>query len=908
MATDPNDILLKLGLDASKFDNAINQVQKEFDTLGVIIDGSSAKIRFFTDATGKTVAKFSALSTEGDKLFATLEKGRRTFEFVNAGLEISAAAAEKTAKALERKAASAKKAEEADIRAAAAIQKQIEADEKRLTTLARSAEKEIQLERERQSQKLTASESSQSKKEVAELAALERINARLQKKRQDADDAELNRAKKNFDRLGRQYEAQRQADADKAARDEVTKQERLERINARLQKKRQDEEHNKPGFIGNFLSSASGGASDVGISAFLGSAAGGLVGGLASSALSSTISAFRAGITEAVNFERELAHLAAISASTKVTTDQLSESIINLSNRFNLDRNDVAKAKIFALQDGLSKTNEESDKLLETSAALAQSTGSALVDSTETLTSTLNAFGLKATDANRAAAILLTTVQDGKLPLRETNTVLGQLGTQLSPFGIRLEEVAGILSVLHTKSVTANESLTLLSNIFNRLANPGTNKGIRDFFNREGVANLDQLVASKGAVGILRDLSQEASKGSSELAELFGQSKSGKAAVVLVSNFKEIEAAIKKASTETNNLSDALKQVQNNAGENLSSKLNIFKNALLQIGDAIITAFGKPDGLNGLAKDMEKLAEASQRLARINAHSEEKVNAELTKQVETEKQILEVKKQLQSGAGLKPGTDVSLIDVEKIRSLRPTFKDQNGKIRHFSPNEIDPGEFSDLGDVGADAIKKANELRLTERQLDAIKAEQTRQAKVKELRDSQEKAEKDFTTRINEFGQQQVANAKESFNARQSAHFKMIEGQAEQEKTLTQTIKNNFDIQLRRADEEVHKIEEVAKKSESIRKDSLERVQSAEDDFETRRFQRQQKLFGKSPFLLAQLNQQRDTQLKSDAFGLVNALPNLGDDDFLASKNIEIARKKLSERTGKSRSYSRQDN
>lgn len=839
MASDPNEILFQLNIDASRFGTGIEQVSRQLDKLGIILQGGTAKWETFVNASGQTIAKFQAITDSGAKFIATFDRVGNHFEVTSAKISDSIAS---VAQSFEDSAARQREAlSQIQSQQAARVTFEAQAAAKLKTIFDKEANDEV---------------SSQQK---AKLDIQNQINARI---------AFEKNAEERLKGIFAQEEKDRKASLTNVARAEFEAY-----AQSVAAKQRAAQSQNQNGFLNSFRGSLPGGSS-AGTGAFLGAFAGSLT----ASGINALVSSLRTGISDAIEFERALARLAASQQATSLTTDQLTKSVLDLSDKFNIDKNDVVTAKLNSFRSSLVKTDQDSQTLLDTSAKLSKLTGSTLVDSTETITTTLNAFGLKAEDADKVAENLFATFRNGGPSIRDTETVLGQLGSQLSPFGIHFNEITATLEAFNKRGVTANETLTILSNIFSRLSNPGTNKGILEFFDKEGVVNLDQLIGKRGLSGTIEDLAQEAKRGSSEIAELFGQSRSGKGGVAIVGILGDIKKALAESAESSGNLNKAFEDLQVNSGEKLSNNLNTLKNSFTEFGQAFAEFISQTPIFKSLAESIKVAADHYKELAHNTSAAVDEDDALIEKLLK----IANINKQLREVGHIIPGTDLKGVPSVTNDFRADLFQGATPFLaRKFQARG---GNLQDLV-VDEDAAK-------------AIQNEQKRQEVGEQLRGKQDTREKEFKNRVSQYFDETTKAAITSFTQRQEEHLKLVNKQAEGEKLITENIKKSFDIQFRRADEEVHKIEEVAKKSESIRKDSLERIQSAEDDFETRRFQRQQKLFGKNPFLLAQLNQQRDTQLKSDAFGLVNALPNLGDDDFLASKNIEIARKKLSERTG----------
>lgn len=634
---------------------------------------------------------------------------------------------------------------------------------------------------------------------------------------------------------------------------------------------------NRPGFLSGLNRRLNPFATAESTGAFAGSFAG----NLAAQGAGAAFSALKQGFDEAIGFEQAIARLQATQRGTKLTTDQLARSVLDLSNSFNIERNDVINAKITVFQNTLAKTDAEANKVVESAAKLSKLTGSTLNDSVETITTSLNAFGLSIGDADRVSELLFATFKNGGPSVRETSTVLGQIGALLSPFGAKINDVAAILAAFNKRGLSANETLTALVNIFTRLANPLSDKGLKDFL---GGLSLEEIISSKGVIGLLQSLADKAKTGASELSELFAQGKSGKSGVAVLGAIGDIVEQEKLLSVSTNEASNALKTLQENSGEKLANSLNQSKNAFLELGEALLNT----SIFQTIAEALKNAAEFNKR----NTSDTQDLNKAIDEEVDKLARLNAALKSLKETGRIAPSIDVSGIQNSFNGGEAPL--QASAKKLGVTDNILLDKLSQNQGLSEQDLIRLNRNNQAAPFAFTGIREEQERRQALKKFEDESKtnniKVTKDFSSSLEE--QNRAAFA--AYNERLDAHRKYVETVVDKEKALTQSIKNELLIQVQRAEEGVHRIEEVAKKSLEIRKKLAEEKQTRADAFRTSELQAQIKLTP-DPKQKQQLEEFRQDQLKNNAAKLLEDLPKLNGSAFLESRNLELAKQKLSE-------------
>lgn len=177
--------------------------------------------------------------------------------------------------------------------------------------------------------------------------------------------------------------------------------------------------------------------------------------------------AFKALSDSGVEFEQSMADL---SAATGITGKDLKElesiaretgkatgiGAVEAANSFSLLADQVKADKV-----GM----EELKILQRETITLAQSSGMSMADAATTMATTINEFGLKASDANKIINVLAAGSKNGSASISELTQSFKVTGSAAASAGLSIEETTGALEVLSQNNLKGTEAGTALQNM-----------------------------------------------------------------------------------------------------------------------------------------------------------------------------------------------------------------------------------------------------------------------------------------------------------------------------------------------------------------------------------------------------------------------------------------------------------
>src|SRR5436190_583123 len=325
-------------------------------------------------------------------------------------------------------------------------------------------------------------------------------------------------------------------------------------------------------------------------------------------AMRSIIQEFSTAVTTSQEYSTKIAKLEVLSGQGAEATQKWTTDLRKLSEAYGIPQLQVADAAYVALQSGQFKAGE-STALLNAAFKLSKITMLDTDQSIKLLSSTLNAYGLKATDSERVTNVLFKTIQNSAVNTKDFADKFSTLAFNARGTGVKLEELAATLTLLTNKGVDFDSAATTIETTLKALREPSII--LKEVFKKLGVTSSQAFLSSlKGFGGVLKFFNDAAASGK-DLGELTTKFLALQSVTQLgVETFNDFAPTLAKFSAELNVTDKALKTVQSSIGEQFTKQLtNIrtfftdeigakFASGLITVGNAI----GGDEGLAGGVK------------------------------------------------------------------------------------------------------------------------------------------------------------------------------------------------------------------------------------------------------------------------------------------------------------------
>lgn len=314
----------------------------------------------------------------------------------------------------------------------------------------------------------------------------------------------------------------------------------------------------------------------------------GLIAGL------SLVTLFTLGSGAVVKYDENIQSLQAITGVTGKQFETFESQIASVSKEFKISGAVVAKSfeQIGSAQPELLKSAESLAKVSAASIILSRASRQDLQSSTDSVTSSLNQFNLKASSSNRVINVLAAGAKEGAAAIPLVTESLIKFGAVADSANVSIEGSVALIELLGQKSIFGAEAGTSLRNVINKLSSAkGLPRMALTQLAKYGV-NLD-IVSDKNldfAVR-LRELSK-IQEDSVALTKVFGVENllAGKIILGNVSKFEKLRTAV----TGTN---EATKQAAINSAsfsESLGRLRGSFENVFISgtKSTGVLSSFG----------------------------------------------------------------------------------------------------------------------------------------------------------------------------------------------------------------------------------------------------------------------------------------------------------------------------
>lgn len=231
------------------------------------------------------------------------------------------------------------------------------------------------------------------------------------------------------------------------------------------------------------------------------------------SSIARIIGGLEQATTEAAQFSIRVAEIRTLTEGNAVSARTWSEELRRVSDSFGIDLLDTAAGAYEILSNQVAKGTNAIAFLTE-SAVFAKVTVSSLADASNLLASAVNAYKDQSLTATRAAEVLFTTIDLGRVRVEQIADTFGNVLPLGSQLGISFEEINAAFATLTIQGIRADTSMTLLNNIMLKLLRP--TKEMRSLLHEWGVDTGQAAISTFGFTGVIQKLIAEFESGGIE--------------------------------------------------------------------------------------------------------------------------------------------------------------------------------------------------------------------------------------------------------------------------------------------------------------------------------------------------------------------------------------------------------
>lgn len=329
-------------------------------------------------------------------------------------------------------------------------------------------------------------------------------------------------------------------------------------------------------------------------------------------------SSFEEGIKGAKDFQIQLSLIRTISQENQQSASKFGQDVRGVSDASGIDIAKVGKAFYDTVSNQIAK-GAAVQAFVKTAADLSRVTGSELPDSTNLLSSAINAYGLSVSDADRLSAIFFRTIDEGRIVAGELANTFGRVGVLGSNLGVSIEDLNSVLAITTQKGFKTADAMTLLTNLLIKLEKP--TEATKGFFKDLGVETGEGAIRLYGFTGVLQKMVDAVKSGKVDVSAFFDEIRGRKQFGI----FEQSIGDIKRFSTQLKDVSgtaaiyEKAKVIRGESPADLLVKeTNKLANVIkVDLGQAIIGGLADFIKYTGGVEGLTKVAERSTTVLKV---------------------------------------------------------------------------------------------------------------------------------------------------------------------------------------------------------------------------------------------------------------------------------------------------
>lgn len=287
----------------------------------------------------------------------------------------------------------------------------------------------------------------------------------------------------------------------------------------------------------------------------------------------------------AMDYQDSVAKVTTLLDMSQTSVGDLQDMFLGLSDATGLSASSIAEAGYQALS--ASVDYDHLGSFLDTATSLAKVGFTDTATATDVLTTAINAYGMKSSDANDIAQKLVQTQNLGKTTVSELASSMGRVIPIASSSNVSLDNLTTAYALLTKNGISTAQSTTYMAAMLNELSDSGTDVG-STLEDRTG-KSFQELMADgwslSDVLGLLKQAADDSGKG---FNELWGQSTAGAAAMTLLNaGSEEWNSTMEVMQGNTDVLGEGLEKLHTPA-QMMREALNQLKNSGIELGMSLI--------------------------------------------------------------------------------------------------------------------------------------------------------------------------------------------------------------------------------------------------------------------------------------------------------------------------------
>lgn len=292
-----------------------------------------------------------------------------------------------------------------------------------------------------------------------------------------------------------------------------------------------------------------------------------------------------ASVVAASDFETSMAKLSTIADTSKVSTDDLKQQIMEVSNQYGVSAADIAEAAYSAISAG--QNTEDAVQFVADAMQLAKAGFTDSGTAIDTLTTILNAYGDASGSAADISDRLITTQNLGKTTVAELGSSMGKVIPTAAMYGVNLDNLASAYVTTTKNGIATAESTTYINGMLNELGKSGSTAS--EVLEKKTGKSFKELMDDGSSLSdVLAIVQQAADESGKSMADMFGSQEAAKAAATIVQHADDFNSAMDAMVDSSGKTADAFAVVDDTTATTLEKLKTSAQNVAISFGETLL--------------------------------------------------------------------------------------------------------------------------------------------------------------------------------------------------------------------------------------------------------------------------------------------------------------------------------
>ena len=295
-------------------------------------------------------------------------------------------------------------------------------------------------------------------------------------------------------------------------------------------------------------------------------------------------------VDAAAKFETQMGNLKTLIGEDTEQVAKFEKGLKDMQKTIPKTGEDLGAAAYQIVSAGISDATEAMNVLREAGELAVAGLGET-AEAVDIMTSAINAYGMKASEAEHVANTFFMAVANGKTTVAQLAQGFGTVAPLASTLGVSFEDLMATTSAMTKSGLAASVAYTQIKAVLSSLLKPSTD--MKNIFSSIGISSeeLKSILSEEGLTGTVRMLSEAVDGDQQKLASMFGSVEALNAVMMLLNETGDNAIEVQKNMTESTGALDEAFKIQNETYasqvQKLKGELNV---ALINLGNIIMPA------------------------------------------------------------------------------------------------------------------------------------------------------------------------------------------------------------------------------------------------------------------------------------------------------------------------------